>query len=102
MTNPPNSKKPPRTDRDPLKRLNEIREASPKLPSPNKVFIFDFGLRPEPPRPSDLSGYQRWNNLCAALAEDTLLDKTPLGRPDDVDRIRKRIAQLIECHRHGD
>jgi hypothetical protein len=46
----------------------------------------------------DLSDCERWNNLCAALAEDALLDETSPGSPDDVDRIRKRIAQISQQH----
>ncbi len=46
----------------------------------------------------DFSVYERWNNLCAALAEDALLDEMPPGTPDDVDRIRKRIAQMRQQH----
>jgi hypothetical protein len=48
-----------------------------------------------------ISDYERWNNLCAALAEDALLDETPPGTPDDVDRIRKRIAQITQQYAHA-
>jgi DNA-directed RNA polymerase specialized sigma24 family protein len=54
--------------------------------------------RPHP----NVSEYERWNNLCAALAEDALVEETPPASPDDVDRIRKRIAHLIESHRQRD
>jgi len=44
--------------------------------------------------------FERWNRLCDVLAEDVLNDETPPGGEDDVNRIRKRIGQIIESHRH--
>jgi hypothetical protein len=51
-----------------------------------------------PPKLSDL---EQWNNVCAALAEDALHDETPSASPEDVARIRKRIAQLIASERRS-
>lgn len=64
-----------------------------------KQKVLDFGIA-RGPQP-DISEYERWNNLCAALAEDVLLEEAPPVSPDEVDRFRKRMAQLIESHRRG-
>jgi hypothetical protein len=48
---------------------------------------------------SELSDYERWNNLCAAAAEDVLLDDAPPIDPKEIDRTRKHITQLVELHR---
>lgn len=66
-----------------------------KVTAEGKQKVLDFSIA-EAPALND------WNNMCAALAEDALLDETPPGGPEDVDRFRKRMAQLIESHRRGD
>lgn len=81
MPKPPNSKKPALTERE---RLQKLREAG---------FVRRL-------KPADI--YEEWNRLCATLAEDALLDETLPVSQAEIDRIRKRIAQLVESHRRAE
>jgi serine/threonine protein kinase len=76
----------------------DVKPADIKVVSPRTTKVLDFGIANRPECSDDTVC---WNNLCAALAEETLLGETPTGSPDDVDRIRKRIARLIESRRGG-
>ena len=115
MPDRPKSRKTPVSDRERLKALQET--PAQKKPGARKVAPpgARYGQNPatarrdSPPkkkvikpmpgiRRNELSDDQRWNNICAALAEDVLLDETPPGSSEDVDRIRKRIAQITRQH----
>ena len=76
----------------------DMKPRNIKVTPGGKERVLDFGVAKAPPPHPDISEYERWNNLCAALAEDVLIEETPPGSPDDVDRFRKRMAQLIESH----
>ena len=71
----------------------DMKPRSIKVTPEGKVKVLDFGIAKAPER-----DYIRWDSVCAALAEDVLLDETPPGSPDDVDRLRKRIAQITQQH----
>jgi hypothetical protein len=46
-----------------------------------------------------LSDYERWNNLCAAMAEDVVLDELPPSKSVDIDRIKGEIFDLMASQR---